>query len=98
MGAHSSSAPRRYVPRHRRQEPSRAGRTAVLGTAGAVVVAGGAFGADLLPTQAVDAGQPDSAFDAAFHDRAESISRVGLGRAPTTGSEAVSALFIATTR
>jgi len=78
------------VPRHRRQEPSRAGRTAVLGTAGAVVVAGGAFGADLLPTQAVDAGQPDSAFDAAFHDRAESISRGGLGRAPTTGSEAVS--------
>ncbi|HEY8452820.1 MAG: transglycosylase SLT domain-containing protein [Micromonosporaceae bacterium] len=90
MGAHSSYAPRGYVPRHRRQEPSRAGRTAVLGTAGVVVVAGGAFGADLLPSHAVDGGHHDSAFDAAFHDRVDSISRGGLGRAPTTGAEAVS--------
>lgn len=61
----------------------------MIGAAGAVVVAGTAFGADILPERPAGDEAADAALDAAFHDRGHAASRGGLGRAPV-GSQGVS--------
>jgi hypothetical protein len=73
---------RHHVPRHRRVEPGAAARTALIGTAGAVVVSA-AFGLGQMPDDPETSAPAGSSLDGVFHERADqAVSRGALGRAP----------------